>query len=925
MIASLSFRDRELRYADIAAQARTHGRDIAAFPYVIRVLLENLSRHRAWGTAVTDAEIQALMNWRESAGTDLSLHVARVILPDSSGLPVLQDLATLRDAVARHGADPAAVDSRIPVDLIVDHSLQVDNWALPDAVARNLHREYERNAERYRFLKWAQQAFRGVRVFPPGTGIIHQVNLEYVADVVASTQRGDGLWAYPDFVIGGDSHTPMVNALGVLGWGVGGIDAEAAMLGKAYTFPVPEVVGVRLSGSIRAPALTTDAALLITQLLRKAGVTGCMVEFFGPAVAQLAVAERATIANMAPEYGATCGFFPVDGQTLDYLRLTGRPAERIELVQEYCRANSLYRGTDGVQPQYTRVVDIDLSQAMPSMAGPSRPQDRLPASEIAADFRARLHRPRAEGGFAVAADSAPGAAAPSAAEAATIDAVAAQADAGQLRHGSVVLAAITSCTNTSNPYVMLAAGLLARKAVERGLRSVAWVKTSLAPGSRAVTRYLDEAGLSPALQALGFHTIGYGCTTCGGKSGPLDPAVADEIERRGLVVAAALSGNRNFEGRIHKMIRANYIGSPPMVIAYALAGRIDIDFEHEPLGNDAAGRPVYLRELWPASSEVEALLPLAQQRALFQAVYDPDNFDAEMWHTLQAPTGLRFPWDPDSHYLVEPPFFHGTPDGNALTRLAADLREARVLAAFGDSLTTDHISPGGEIPAETPAGQYLLDAGIAPRDFNSYVARRCNFEVMTRATFANIRIKNALLPETEGGFTRHFPDGEQMSIFDAACAYRREGRSAIILAGKEYGTGSSRDWAAKGSQLLGVRAVLAESFERIHRANLVGLGVLPLAFMPGQGWRQLGLTGSETFSFERIEQAVAGDGPVQVRARRDDGATVDFLAVPQVLTEAERRLMADGGIPQSVLRGFIGESAQAGAHAPLSSDDRDPI
>ncbi|MBV6304042.1 aconitate hydratase AcnA [Candidimonas humi] len=917
MISSLSFRDRELRYADIAALARAHGRDIAAFPYVIRVLLENLCRHRAWGAAVADTEIQALMNWRESAGTDLSLRVARVILPDSSGLPVLQDLAALRDAVARHGGDPSAVDSHIPVDLIVDHSLQVDNWARPDAVARNLHREYERNAERYRFLKWAQQAFRGVRVFPPGTGIIHQVNLEYVADVVASTQREDGPWAYPDFVIGGDSHTPMVNSLGVLGWGVGGIDAEASMLGKAYTFPVPEVVGVRLSGRIQAPALTTDAALLITQLLRKAGVTGCMVEFFGPAVAHLAVAERATIANMAPEYGATCGFFPVDGQTLDYLSLTGRPQERIELVQAYCRANSLYRGADDVQPQYTRVVDIDLSQAMPSMAGPSRPQDRLPVDTIATDFHSRLYRPRAKGGFAADADGAPG-------SANSGSAGIAQSDAGQLQHGSVVLAAITSCTNTSNPYVMLAAGLLARKAVERGLHSAAWVKTSLAPGSRAVTRYLDEAGLSPALQALGFHTIGYGCTTCGGKSGPLDPAVADEIERRGLVVAAALSGNRNFEGRIHKMIRANYIGSPPMVVAYALAGRIDIDFEREPLGTDAAGQPVYLRELWPATSEIEALLPLAQQRALFQAVYDPDNFDAEMWQTLQAPTGLCFPWDPDSHYLVEPPFFHGTPDGKALARLATDLREARVLAAFGDSLTTDHISPGGEIPAETPAGQYLLDAGIAPRDFNSYVARRCNFEVMTRATFANIRIKNSLLPETEGGYTRHFPDGEQMTIFDAALAYRREGHGTIILAGKEYGTGSSRDWAAKGSQLLGVRAVLAESFERIHRANLVGLGVLPLAFLPGQGWRQLGLTGSETFSFERIEQAVEGDGQVQVRARRDDGTTVDFLAVPQVLTEAERRLMADGGIPQSVLRGFIGEPARAGAHDSSIPDDRDP-
>ena len=896
MIATLPIRDRTLRYASIASEAKAAGQDIAVFPYVIRILLENLCRHRAWGDPVADGEIQALLNWRDNTEVDLPLYVTRVILPDSSGLPVLQDLAALRDAVAGHHGDIKAVDTRIPVDLIVDHSLQVDNWAGPDAVARNLHREFERNEERYRFLKWAQQAFNGVRVFPPGTGIIHQVNLEHIAPVISCADRADGTWAYPDFVIGGDSHTPMINALGVLGWGVGGIDAEAAVLGHAYTFPIPEVIGVRLTGAIRAPALTTDAALLVTQMLRKAGVAGNMVEFFGPAIANLSVPERATIANMAPEYGATCGFFPVDDQTIEYLRTTGRSAEHIESVEAYCRANHLFRHPGSEQVRYSRLVEIDLGQAVPSLAGPSRPQDRLAIGDIPADFRFRLNAPQAQGGFN--ADAAlPAPASPET----------------SLRHGSVVLAAITSCTNTSNPSVMLAAGLLAQKALARGLKAAPWVKTSLAPGSRAVTRYLDQAGLTPALEALGFHTIGYGCTTCGGKSGPLAADVAQEIEAQKLVVAAVLSGNRNFEGRIHKLIRANYIGSPPLVVAYALAGRIDIDFENEALACDANGDPVYLRDLWPSSSEIAALLPFAQQQQLFAATYDPANFDAAMWHELQAPTGQRFPWDPSSHYLVEPPFFQGTPDDNALERLARDLRETHVLAAFGDSLTTDHISPGGEIPSETPAGQYLLAAGIQPRDFNSYVGRRCNFEVMTRATFANIRIKNALMPETEGGLTRHFPDDVEMTIFDAAQAYRREGRSVIVLAGKEYGTGSSRDWAAKGSALLGVRAVIAESFERIHRANLVGMGVLPLAFLPGQGWRQLGLTGTERFSFEHVAEAVKTGRPVEVTAHRESGDVIRFQAMAQVLTAAERGLMAAGGIPQSVLRSFIpAETSQPG-------------
>ncbi|AVG42549.1 aconitate hydratase AcnA [Achromobacter insolitus] len=893
MIQSFPCCGRTLRYADLSAAAHAAGRDIRDYPYVIRVLLENLLRHRAWGAAVTAEEIGRLWAWREHPGADLPLHVARVILPDSSGLPVLQDLAALRDAVAQAGGDAARVDTRIPVDLIVDHSLQVDYWGDTGAVQRNLRREFERNDERYRFLKWAQQAFKGLRVITPGIGIIHQVNLEYLAPVVARQSRADAEWAYPDFVIGGDSHTPMINALGVLGWGVGGIDAEAALLGHAYTFPIPEVVGVRLHGAITAPALTTDAALLITQRLRGEGVVGCMVEFFGPAAETLSVPERATIANMAPEYGATCGFFPIDERTLDYARMTGRDAEQLALIEAYARSNSLWRAAGETAPAYSRVIEIDLSAARPSMAGPRRPQDRMDVAEVAADFRRRLTMSLPDGGFGV-------------------DGTARPPSREVLGHGSVALAAITSCTNTSNPSVMLAAGLVAQKALARGLTPPAWVKRSLAPGSRAVTRYLESAGLLQALQAQGFHVIGYGCTTCGGKSGPLDTAAADAITQGGLVAAAVLSGNRNFEGRIHKLLRANYIGSPAMVVLYALAGRIDLDFEHEPLGPGADGAPVYLRDVWPSQEEIAALLPLAAAPGLFADVYDPASLDSTIWRDLKAPSGLRFPWDPQSQYLVEPPFFKTEPGRDALADLEASLTRGRVLAAFGDSLTTDHISPSGEIPADTPAGMYLIANGVAPRDFNTYVARRCNHHVMTRATFANIRIKNALVPGVEGGVTCHFPSGQRMAVVDAAEAYRAAGDASVILGGKDYGMGSSRDWAAKGSALLGVRAVIAESFERIHRANLVGMGVLPLAFAPGEGWRQLGLTGAETLRFGNVANGVLKGEPIDVVA--EDGARrIRFLVYAQVLTRAERKLMAEGGIPASVLNGFLNDTEAAGA------------
>lgn len=873
---------RSIRYADVAQAAKVGGRSIGSLPYVHRILLENLSRSRLLGRVVTDADVCALLGVGDMK--ELPLYVSRVILPDSSGLPALQDLAALRSAIHRAGGDVRGVDALVPVDLIVDHSLQVDFWGDAEAEQQNLARELERNAERYSFLKWAQQAFGRLRIHPPGTGIIHQVNIESIASVVALETLKGGDWAFPDFVIGGDSHTPMVGGLGVLGWGVGGIDAEAAMLGQAYIFPRPQVIGVRLSGRIQPPAMTTDAALLITQILRSAGIAGCMVEFFGPAVPHLTVAERATIANMAPEYGATCGFFPVDSQSLTYLRQTGRDESRIALVETYCKANHLWRADACECPDYDRIVDIDLSSASPSLAGPRRPQDRLPLSQVAEDFREKLTLSVNSGGFGI--------------ESLTLDAT-----EGFPGHGSIALAAITSCTNTSNPAVMIAAGLVARRAVEFGLEVPTWVKTSMAPGSRVVTRYLEKIGLLPFLETLGFNVIGYGCTTCGGKSGPLSQEVANAIERRELVAAAVLSGNRNFEGRIHKLVRANYIGAPPLVVLYALAGRIDIDFDREPVGYGANGVMVFARDLWPSQGEIEGLLPLAYDPQLFSTIYGRQGAGAAAWNTLDAANGQLFPWDSHSHYLVEPPFFANASACDPVADLVLGLGRARVLAAFGDSLTTDHISPSGEIPLDTPAGQYLAAAGIAQKDFNTYVGRRGNFEVMKRATFANIRIKNALTPELEGGFTRHFPDGEVTTIFEAAERYRRESVATILLGGKEYGTGSSRDWAAKGTTLLGVRAVIAESFERIHRANLVGMGVLPLTFRPRQGWRRLGLAGSECFSFTGVEEAVRSGAPVRVTASGDKGVIV-FEAEPQLLTEAERALLAAGGILRKVLTDF---------------------
>ena len=882
----------QARYCSIADALAGAGGDVAVLPYALRVLAENVARHLGTTGADGEAALRALARWPDADGTALPLHAGRVILPDSSGLPVLLDLAALRDAVAREGGDPARVAPRVPVDFIIDHSLQVDHAGIADAVRLNLVREFERNDERYRFVKWAQASLGNVRVFPPGTGIIHQVNLEHIASVVERRETADGPVLFPDFVIGGDSHTPMVNGLGVLGWGVGGLDAEAILLGYPSHIPLPRVVGVRLTGELPAGSTTTDLVLLVTQRLRARGVTNDFVEFHGPAATALTVPERATLANMAPEYGATVGFFPVDDNTLAYLRATGREAAQVARVEAYCRVNALFRDAAAPAPLYSDEVVIDLGDAAPTLAGPRRPQDRQPVTAVAADFRARLARGARDGGFGVAAG-----------------AVADATGGDGLSHGAVVVAAITSCTNTSNPSVMIAAGILARNAVARGLRPPPWVKTSLAPGSQVVTRYLEAAGLLAPLEALGFHVVGYGCTTCGGKSGPLAREVSAAIERDGLVVATVLSGNRNFEGRIHRLARANYIGSPPLVVAYALAGRIDIDLTCEPLGRDGDGRPVMLADVWPEGDDVARHMAAAADPTLYRAVYGDAQRGPDLWRALAAPTGERYAWDLASGYLVEPPFVAGVMAGEPLPER---LDGARVLAAFGDLLTTDHISPSGEIPVDSAAGRYLVSLGIAPAHFNTYVGRRCNHEVMARGTFANVRIRNLLVPGIEGGMTRRFPDAALLSIHDAARAYRDEGTPLIVLGGRDYGAGSSRDWAAKGTALLGVRAVLAESFERIHRANLVSMGVVPLRFAPQAGWRALGITGGEKFSLQGLRAAVLDGTPVTVVAEGDT-ATVRFTVTADVRTAAERGILQDGGLLPSVMKDFGAQTRELSA------------
>jgi aconitate hydratase len=866
---------------------------VARLPYSLKILLENLLRHED-GAFVTADDIRTLANWSPSAGgqKEIAFTPSRVLLQDFTGVPCVVDLAAMRDGIVRLGGDPGRVNPLQPVELVIDHSVQVDYFGRPDAARLNADLEFTRNKERYQFLRWGQQAFSNFKAVPPDTGIVHQVNLEYLARVVFSEGRGTKATAFPDTLVGTDSHTTMVNGLGVVGGGGGGIEAEAAMLGQPISMLIPEVIGFRLTGRMPEGTTATDVVLTITERLRKEGVVGKFVEFYGSGLRGLTLADRATLSNMCPEYGATIAIFPIDEMTIEYLRLTGRDASHVALVEEYARAQGLFVTADSPEAEYTRTIEFDLSAIEPCLAGPTRPHDRVSLKHAKAAFE------RALPSLVASQKPVPAGAPAAAASAACTDGI------PGVGHGSVVIASITSCTNTSNPSVMIGAGLLAKKAVERGLQVKPWVKTSLAPGSKAVTDYLDKAGLSPYLDQLGFQLVGYGCTTCIGNSGPLPDGVASAVKAKGLVVASVLSGNRNFEGRIQPLVRANFLASPPLVVAYALAGTMLIDLTREPLGRDAAGRDVFLGEIWPTEREIQEAMAAAVRAEAFRSAYSKVFKGDEHWRSLPVPAGDRYEWDPASTYIRHPPFF----DGITLTPVpVTDIANARVLAMLGDSVTTDHISPAGSIPADSPAGKYLIANGVAPRDFNSYGARRGNHEVMMRGTFANIRLRNQLVPGVEGGWTSHLPDGEQMTIFDAAMRYQAEGTPLIVLAGKEYGSGSSRDWAAKGTALLGVRAVIAESYERIHRSNLVNMGVLPLQFKPGQNAASLKLTGRSTYSMTGIARGLKAGGDVTVRAHGEDGSEGEFWVTVRIDTPEELVAFNHGGILPYVLRKLVGK------------------
>ncbi|MCC7176693.1 MAG: aconitate hydratase AcnA [Bryobacterales bacterium] len=848
--------------------------DLARVPFSIKVLLENLLRNED-GQTVKAEDIEHVSKWSgRPEPREISFMPARVLLQDFTGVPVVVDLAAMRDALQAAGADPSRANPLLPADLVIDHSVQVDEYGSPDAFQANALLEYERNRERYAFLRWGQSAFRNFRVVPPETGIIHQVNLEYLAPVVFQARGNGEVTAYPDTVVGTDSHTTMINGLGVVGWGVGGIEAEACMLGQPISMLLPPVVGFRLYGRLPEGVTATDLVLTITQMLRKRGVVGKFVEYFGDGLNALSLADRATVANMSPEYGATIGFFPIDDETLRYLRLTNRPPELIALVEAYAKEQGLFR-TDGMPaPVYTDALELDLSTVTPSMAGPKRPQDRIELPHVKKSFLTAL---------GTAQRSVP---------------VTVNGRSGTLKDGSVAIAAITSCTNTSNPDVLIAAGLLARKAVERGLSAAPWVKTSLAPGSKVVIDYLREAGLLPYLEKLGFHLVGYGCTTCIGNSGPLPEPVAQAVQKEKLLVASVLSGNRNFEGRVNALVKANYLASPPLVVAYALAGGVDVDLMSEPLGTGSDGKPVYLRDIWPSNEEIRSASERFVRREMFQKEYAEVFAGDARWNAIRVPAGAQYAWDGNSTYIKKPPYFDAMADHS---RPLEDLTGLRALAVLGDSVTTDHISPAGSIAVDSPAGKYLIGLGVQPKDFNSYGARRGNHEVMVRGTLANIRLRNLLAPGTEGGWTVHVPSGEQMTIYDAAMRYKQEGVGLVVVAGKEYGSGSSRDWAAKGVALLGVRAVIAESFERIHRSNLVGMGVLPLEFPPDQNRESLGLTGTELYSITGVEKAVGGTRRARVKAVDAAGAVREFDAIVRVDTPREAEYYRFGGILPYVL------------------------
>lgn len=888
---------------------------LADLPFSIRILLENLLRNED-GQSVFKEDVEALARWSPSRKSEkeIAFTPGRVLLQDFTGVPVIVDLAAMRDAMKNLGKDPRKINPLLPVHLVIDHSVQVDVFGSPGAFLENTRLEVRRNLERYQFLRWGQSTFQNFHVVPPGTGIVHQVNLECLASIVmtkplapmrSSHRRKKGekeeILLYPDALIGTDSHTTMINGLGILGWGVGGIEAEAAMLGQPVSMTIPEVVGFKLYGLLREGATATDVVLTITQMLRKKGVVEKFVEFFGPGLDSLSLPDRATIANMAPEYGATIGFFPVDQETLDYLRFTGRE-HWVSLAEIYCKAQGLFRDQTTPDPQFSETLELDLSTVEPSLAGPRRPHDRVSLKEARHSFRqallemAKERTPQAdssrmkhwlkEGGSVQSED--------------LTAAVKTEREAYELRHGSVVIAAITSCTNTSNPQVMMGAGLLAQKALRCGLTVKPWVKTSLAPGSKVVMEYLKKAGLIDALEKLRFHLVGFGCTTCIGNSGPLPEPVAQIVRDHDLAVVAVLSGNRNFEGRINPLVRASYLASPPLVVAYAIAGTIDIDLSEDPLGQDSQGKPVYLKDIWPSDKEIQEAMRSVTSK-MFQEEYSHVFEGDEDWRSMKVPKGDTFPWDPQSTYVKHPPYFE---DVSTQPLPLKDIEKARVLVMVGDSVTTDHISPAGSIQKDSPAGKYLMEHGIEPKDFNSYGARRGNHEVMIRGTFANVRLKNLLVPATEGGWTRHLPDGEKMTVYDAAIKYQKEGVPLLVLAGKEYGSGSSRDWAAKGPALLGIRAVIAESFERIHRSNLIGMGVLPLEFEKGQGCQSLGLTGEEEYSIQGISKDLAPRKKLTVSAKSVAGEK-KFNVLMRIDTPVELSYYQHGGILPYVLRQLL--------------------
>jgi aconitate hydratase len=856
---------------------------ISRLPYSMKVLLENLLRNED-GRSVTKEAIQAVAAWltdKGSAGVEIAYRPARVLMQDFTGVPAVVDLAAMRDGIKALGGDPEKINPLVPVDLVIDHSVIVDEFGTPMAFARNVELEYQRNEERYKFLKWGQQAFRNFRVVPPGTGICHQVNLEYLGQVVWTNSEDGETVAYPDTCVGTDSHTTMINGLGVLGWGVGGIEAEAAMLGQPVSMLLPEVIGFRLTGKLKEGVTATDLVLTVTQMLRKKGVVGKFVEFFGPGLSNMTLADRATIGNMAPEYGATCGFFPVDRETVRYLTMSGRAEDRIALVEAYSKAQGMWRKVDSADPEFTDLLELDLGDVVPSMAGPKRPEGRVALEDIAAGFAAAMEKEYKK----------------------TVDVgrrYAVEAEDFDLGHGDVVIAAITSCTNTSNPSVLIGAGLLARNANRRGLKQKPWVKTSLAPGSQVVAEYLDKSGLQKELDQIGFNLVGFGCTTCIGNSGPLPPPISKTINDKGLIAAAVLSGNRNFEGRVSPDVQANYLASPPLVVAHALAGTVTRDLTTEPLGEDRDGKPVYLREIWPTTTEINEFIEQNVTRELFARKY-ADVFKGDAyWQNVQAPAGQTYAWDDGSTYVQNPPYFDGM---KKTFGRVSDIKGARILGLFGDKITTDHISPAGSIKAASPAGKYLTDNGVGVADFNQYGTRRGNHEVMMRGTFANIRIRNHMLGENgrEGGYTIHYPSKEEMSIYDAAMEYKDQGVPLVIFAGVEYGNGSSRDWAAKGTNLLGVRAVIAQSFERIHRSNLVGMGVIPFTFEDGASWATLGLKGDETVEIDGIENIKPRQKMV-AKVTFADGTVKNVPVLCRIDTLDELDYFKNGGILQYVLR-----------------------